>query len=196
MSKKSPTRESRWTSAVFALALFVCGTTDAQAKLPDLFGDAPLVEAVQSGSAEKVNAAILDGASVHTRAIDGTPVIVLAASQRKLDLVKLLIENGARPDDKSKIDQTTALTLAASNGDLEIVVYLLDHKADIDQTGALRETALIKAVRSMRIDVTKLLVERGANVEETDSTGATPLDIAQRNGSSELVGILKKATSK
>jgi ankyrin repeat protein len=167
-----------------------------QAKSPGLFGDSAIVEAVQEGSVEKTNAALLDGASVHERAIDGTPIIVLAVSARNLDLVKLLIENGARPDDKSKTDETTALTLAAANGDLAIVMFLLDHKADIDEPGALRETAIIKAVRAQRNDVAKLLVERGADLDETDSTGATALDIAQSNGSSDLVNALKKAKPK
>lgn len=168
----------------------------AQAKMPDLFGDAPIVEAVREGSVEKTNAALLDEASVHTRSREGTPLIVLAVSVRSLDVVKLLIENGARPNDKSKKDETTALTLAAANGDLEIVTYLLDHKADIDEPGELRETALIKAARFQRNEIVKVLVERGADLDETDPTGATALEIAERNGSSGTVAILKKVKSK
>ena len=196
MSKTLQRTNSPLARAVLALLFCIWGAPGAEAKMPDLFGDVPIVEAVTEGSVEKTNAAILDGASVHTRAVDGTPVIVLAVSARNLDIVKLLIENGARPGDKSKKDETTALTLAAANGDLEIVIYLLDHKADIDELGALRETALIKAVRFQRNDVAKLLVERGADLDETDSTGTTALDIAQRNGSSDLVDLLKKAKPK
>jgi ankyrin repeat protein len=138
----------------------------------------------------------LGEASVHTRSIDGTPLIVLAVAARSLAVVKLLIENGARPDDKSKKDETTALTLAAANGDVEIVTYLLDHKADIDEPGALRETALIKAVRLQRIEVVKLLLDRGADREETDAGGATAMEIAERNGSTAIVNLLKKAKPK
>ena len=120
----------------------------------------------------------------------------MAVAARSLDVVKLLIDNGARPDDKSKKDETTALTLAAANGDAEIVTYLLDHKADIDQPGALRETALIKAVRLQRIEIVKLLLDRGADREETDAGGATAIEIAERNGSSAIVSLLKKAKPK
>ncbi|MEQ1863126.1 MAG: ankyrin repeat domain-containing protein [Micropepsaceae bacterium] len=184
-------------AANIALAILFCMSASlAHAKFPNLFGDAPIVEAVREGSVEKTKAALLDEASVHARAIDGTPLIVLAVAARSLDVVKLLIDNGARPDDKSKKDETTALTLAAANGDAEIVTYLLDHKADIDQPGALRETALIKAVRLQRIEIVKLLLDRGADREETDAGGATAIEIAERNGSSAIVSLLKKAKPK
>lgn len=175
----------------------IASLAPAQAKL-DLFGDLPIVEAIREGSLADTNKALIDGASVHARAADGTPVIVLAVTVRSLDIVKILIENGARPDDRSKKDETSALTLAAANGDLEIVTYLLDHKADVDLTGALRETALIKATRALHKDVVKLLLERGANVDETDTSGATARDIAQASGRKDLEALFstKKATSK
>lgn len=184
------------TLAAVGLAL-LASFGPAEAKL-NLFGDLPIVEAVREGSLDDTNKALIDGASVHARAEDGTPVIVLAVTARSLDIVKILIENGARPDDRSKKDETSALTLAAANGDLDIVSYLLDHKADIDLTGALRETALIKATRALHKDVVKLLLERGANADETDSSGATAFDIAQASGHKDLQALFstKKATSK
>jgi len=188
-------RRFRSIGAHAALLVLLC-TGSAQAKLPDFFGDAPIVEAVREGSVEKTSAALLNEASVHARSREGTPLIVLAVAARSLDVVKLLIENGARPDDKSRKDETTALTLAAANGDLDIVTYLLDHKAGINEPGELRETALIKAARFQRAEVVKLLVERGADLDETDPTGATALDIAERNGSSAIVSLLKKAKPK
>jgi ankyrin repeat protein len=182
------------TLAQFALVVLMslAGIAGAQAKLPDIFGEAPIIEAVNEKSVDKLNAALLDGASVHARSANGTPAIVLAVAADSLDIVKVLIENGARPDDKSKKDETSPLTLAAANGNLEIVTYLLDHKADIDEPGALRETAIIKAARAQRVEVAKLLVERGANLDETDSTGATALDIATASGSKDLIAALKK----
>jgi ankyrin repeat protein len=175
----------------------VASLNTAHAKL-DLFGDLPIVEAIRDNSLEATKTAIIDGASVHSRSADGTPVVVLAAAARNLDIVKLLIENGARLDDRSKKDDASALTLAAANGDLEIVTHLLDHKADIDLPGALGETALIKATRGRHNSVVKLLIERGASVEETDASGTTALEIAQRGGwkDTEALFKIKKAGSK
>jgi ankyrin repeat domain-containing protein 17 len=179
-------------------AAVVANLAPSQAGKLNLFGDLPIVEAVRDGSLDATKTAIIDGASVHSRAADGTPVIVLAVTARNLDIIKLLVENGARPDDRSKKDETSPLTLAAANGDDEIVAYLLDHKADIDLPGALRETALIKATRAHHNDVVKLLLERGASVEETDASGATALEIAQRAGwkDTEALFNTKKAASK
>jgi ankyrin repeat protein len=186
-------------SAAFAFAL-VCAWLSlgtAEAKL-DLFGDLPIVEAARKGALDEAKTAMIDGASPHARAADGTPVIVLAVSARSLDIVKLLIENGARPDDRATKDETSALTLAAANGDFEIVSYLLDHKANIDLPGALRETALIKATRAHHNEIIKLLLERGANTDDTDATGTTALEIAERAGWKDVEALFKtkKATSK
>jgi ankyrin repeat protein len=182
-----------------ALAAVVAATfaTAANAKL-DLFGGVPIVEAVQKGSVEDVNKAIIDGAAVHTRAPDGSPLIVMAAAGRNLDIVRLLVENGARPDDRHPKEGTTALTVAAANGDIAIVTYLLHQKADIDLPGALRETALIKAARGRHNDVVKLLLDRGASREETDGSGATALEIAERAGWKDTQALFqtKKATTK
>lgn len=184
---------SLWTLiAVAALSW----TLPAQAgPIDDLFGDAPVVKAAREGSVKDMNAAMVAGEPATKRAADGTPVLVLAVAARSLDVVTILIENGARPDDKSR-DETTALTLAATNGDYAIVAYLLDNKASVDVPGSLRETALIKATRGRHPEVVRLLIERGADIEETDSSGATALDIAERNNQTAIIALLKKARKK
>lgn len=186
----------RWRVVVLA-AFFFLATAPSQAGFPDLFADDPLATAVRKGSLADSTAALLAGSSANAQAADGTPVIVLAVAVSSLDIVKILIENDARPDKKSK-DQTTALTLAAANGEVEIAHYLLDHKADVNEPGSLRETALIKATRAHHNAVVKLLVERGADLDETDTSGATSLEIAQRSGWGDTVVLLmkKKAGSK
>ena len=181
-----------------ALAATLATVNGAAAKF-DFFDDQPIVEAVRKGSADDTKKALIDGAPATARAADGTPVIVLAAAARNLDIIKILIENGARPDDRSKKDEASALTVAADAGDIDVVTYLLDHKAQIDQPGALRETALIKATRSHHNDVVKLLLERGADREETDASGATSAEIAERAGWKDTVALFtttKKAKTK
>lgn len=190
----------RRTMRSIALAAVIAAATApaASAKFPDIFGGEPIVEAVREGSVEDTNKAIIDGAAVHTRAPDGAPLIVIAAAGRNLEIVKILIENGARPDDRHPKEGTSALTVAAANGDVPIVTYLLDHKAEIDLPGALRETALIKATRGRHNDVVKLLLDRGANRDETDSAGTIAVEIAERAGWKDTVALFqtKKASPK
>lgn len=51
-----------------ALACVMGSLNAAHAKL-DLFGDLPIVEAIRDGSLEATKTAIIDGASVHARAL-------------------------------------------------------------------------------------------------------------------------------
>jgi ankyrin repeat protein len=62
--------------------------------------------------------------------------------------------------------------------------------------GALREGALIKATRARHASVVGLLIERGADLEETDSSGATALDIAKANNQPAIAALLTKASKK
>jgi hypothetical protein len=126
---------------------------------------------------------------------NGTPVIVIATTLPSFDIVKVLIEAGARADEKSK-DESTALTVAAANGNTDIVSYLLEHGADVDETGSLREPALIKAARARHNAVLKILIAHKADLTATDGTGATALEIAERSGWTDTVDLLKKAGTK
>jgi ankyrin repeat protein len=196
--RQTPFQQGRTLRAfAVAVAALVALASNASAKL-DIFDDLPIVEAVRKASLADTNKAIIDGAPANARAADGTPVIVLATAARNLDIVTLLVENGARPDDRARKDDTSALTVAAANGDLAIVTYLLDHKASIDLPGALAETALIKAARAHHNDVVKLLLERGADKDETDSSGATAAEIAERAGWKDMQALFttKKANTK
>ncbi len=174
------------------LFLSLCGALVAQAPArADMFGETPLIEAIKDGAVDKVNAALVDGTTPNQRAGDGTPALVLAVTMHSLEIVTLLVEQGARVDIAST-DETTPLTLAAANGDTAIVSYLLEKKADVDKQGALRETALIKAVRSHREDIAKILLDHGANPNEADQTGTSVLEIARSSGQPSVVAMLKK----
>lgn len=173
----------------FALACFAA--TGANAAMPQLFGEGPLLDAIKKDSVEDVKAALLDEAQPNQRTSDGTPTLVLAVSNHNLEIIALLIDAGARVDIAST-DGTTPLTLAAANGDSKIVSFLLEKKADIGKAGALRETAIIKAVRGRHEDVVKILLDAGADPNDTDQTGNTVLDIAHMTGQAGVADMLKK----
>lgn len=175
-----------------AVTLGLSTAADA-AGIEDMFGDVAIVRAVRDGELGKANSELVGGASVNTQTATGVPIIVLAATGRNLDMVRLLVENGARVDAQARDDQSTALTVAATNGDTAIVDYLLDKHADVDLPGSTHETALIKAVRMKHKETAKLLIERNAKVDETDATGTTALEIAERNNMKDIVDLLKKA---
>lgn len=168
-------------------ALAIATTASAQ-----FFGGDPLLTAIQEGSPGDVNDAVLTGESVHKKSTDGTPAIVLASHRRNADIVKVLLTAGARPNDAAR-DGETALTVAAGNGDDEIVALLLAAKADANKPGALRETPLIRAVRGQHAAVVKLLIEAKVDLDQTDSSGATALSIAEVLRDERVAALLRKA---
>ena len=59
----------------------------------------------------------------------------------------------------------------------EIVVYLLKHKTNINQQNELGETALIKAIHAPRMDIARLFIELGTDVNLKDNEDNSPLHL-------------------
>ena len=93
--------------------------------------------------------------------IESTPLI-WATIHNSVELVLLMLENGADPN--TKIDGKTAFDYAASDKNLssEILILLLKHNAQIGNSG---EKALFHFYfnASINNDLIKLLLERGIN---------------------------------
>ncbi|VDN97700.1 unnamed protein product [Rodentolepis nana] len=112
----------------------------------------------------------------HRNFSDYTP-LSLAASGGFVDVIQLLLKNGAEINSRtgSKLG-ISPLMLASMNGYTEAVKVLLENGADINaQIETNKNTALTLACFQGQADVVKLLVERKANIEHRAKTGLTPL---------------------
>lgn len=107
------------------------------------YSSSQLMKAVQENDLEKVKSLILtDRSSINEKDKNDETALMVAAKNGNLQLVKLLVENGADVNIiKGKFsefsraykgDMSTALSLAVENNHKEVVRYLVQHKANIN----------------------------------------------------------------
>ena len=91
----------------------------------------------------------------------------------------------------SKKEGEELLHLASKNGQVYLIKNLLRAKVDINALNAEGLSSLHWAVINGNIEVTKLLIEKGANIEIKDSgCGSSPLLFACQNGRTKIVKFL------
>lgn len=139
--------------------------------------DWSLIAAVQDGEADEVESLLSAGASPN--AIDSDDKwnpIHYAARDGYKEIVELLLDRGSEVDPKTT-SGSTPLSLAAGSGFSGIVELLIDHGASIDTVDRLGRKPIHRA---KNVDVMKLLLERGAGVDEETVSGQprTPLYFA------------------
>ncbi|HKR63191.1 MAG TPA: M56 family metallopeptidase, partial [Thermoanaerobaculia bacterium] len=162
-----------------------------------------LIEAARSGSVDALAALVDAGADVN-RGVrgDGNPLIA-AASRGHVEAVQFLLDHGADVDEGIPGDGN-ALIMAAGANELETVKLLIARGASIEKEVPGDENALIHAAEGGAANVVRYLIARGANVnariwaDHGDSGGEwrTPLVMARRRGSDEVVRILIAAGAK
>ncbi|KAK4076779.1 uncharacterized protein Triagg1_4382 [Trichoderma aggressivum f. europaeum] len=105
---------------------------------------------------------------------EGTP-LVIAIMLENMELVKLLVENGA--DVNQKIDyERTPVYMATYKNHVEIVRYLLSHNADPNITWSNGITPLWHAARQGYSEIVRLLIEAKADIHaRNDEYGWTAL---------------------
>ena len=117
-------------------------------------------------------------------------MIIIAAGKEYVEVVEILIANGADVNATS-IYGTTALGEAASKGNNQIVNLLLDASAAIDNSQTASKTPLMWAADFDQPHTVELLLERGANPSLTNKDGLTALDFALEGGHEDVVALLE-----
>ena len=156
----------------------------------DINGWVPLTNACWAGP-EIVKFLILNGAEVNPPEYKDTTTncfvapttpLHLAARDGELEIVKILVENGARINIRNR-EGETPLYLAASRGRNEVTEYLLDKGAFVScPENNMNRTGLHNAVINGYTPIVDMLLEKGADVSLADMYGKTPLDYAFNAG--------------
>jgi ankyrin repeat protein len=118
----------------------------------------------------------------------GQTPLIAAAGAGRVAIVKVLLDAGAKVN-QPDIHKLTPLMHAAHHGHVEVAQALLINGAQPDpRPGKL--SALILAAEGGHDMVMKLLISRGANINQADSIGATALMGAARGGNTSTAKLL------
>ena len=129
------------------------------------------------------------GARYRRRQVGLTPFLA-AARQADLEVMRLLVENGADPKMNTPINITPLMLVAgiawASNQDraseqqvLDAAKYLVEELgADVNFVADTGETAMHAAAYRGANTVVQYLFDKGAKLDVVDKSGRTPLQVA------------------
>jgi hypothetical protein len=182
--------------ALFAAVLAVTAVP-ALAQFSEGFN---FLKAVRDRDGAKVTEIISDGASTAIHARDratGEGALHIVVRGRDLAWLNFLLARGARAD-LADNQGNTPLTIAAQIGWVEGAEVLLARRANVNAANGRGETPLIMAVHRRDPAMVRLLMERGANPNWTDSAaGLSALDYARRDArSAQLLRLLQAAQAR
>ena len=143
-------------------------------------GETALMTAARTGSGEAVTLLLDRGATVNAKdAVRAQTALMWAVTEKHPDIVKLLAARGA------DVNAQTAITIPKGE-------YVPARAGGASGSGIIRQRALPKAdggmtpllfaVRDGNTDMVRLLLELGANLEQTSGNHTSPLLIALLNG--------------
>uniref|UniRef100_A0A8C0C4B5 K Homology domain-containing protein n=1 Tax=Buteo japonicus TaxID=224669 RepID=A0A8C0C4B5_9AVES len=148
----------------------------------------PLMAAASGGYVDIVKLLLVHCADVNAQSSTGNTALTYACAGGFVDIVKVLLKAGANIEDHNE-NGHTPLMEAASAGHVEVARVLLEYGAGINtHSNEFKESALTLAC--YKGILAALLIERGANLEEVNDEGYTPLMEAAREGHEEMVALL------
>jgi len=186
-----------------------------------LTGCTSIHTAARQGNLKEVRRQLAWGVNANKRNFFTRDTLLIeAADNGHMDVVKLLIENGAGVNLKGEawygplhaaaakghievvnillengadvniFHQNKPLHNAAMNGHIEVARILLAHGADINAKGTDEASPLHTAVSNNQLAMLKWLLSKGANVNPRASYGCTPLHFAASRNNVEIGRIL------
>jgi uncharacterized protein len=189
---------AHWDEREIASLLIQAG---AKPNAADSNGVTPLLLACANGNESIANLLIRAGADPSLARATGVTPLMMAARTGTTAIVQLLLERGANVNAAEGTHQQTALMWAVAEGHTAIVRLLLGKGADVHARTPARQTRvavsgqfaggecclpnyvggftpLLFAVQQGQSDAARLLLEAGADVNETAADGSSALVLA------------------
>lgn len=136
-------------------------------------GETPLHLAIKYNCKEVVELLLKKNVDVNKKNdLKKTPLMV-AVELNLPDIVKILLDWGAKglPEE----NHNSPLNIAASLGYLEVLYLLISKFPKIDERNNEGDTPLESALKCMQLKCAEILVKQGANINNIDKKGLTPV---------------------
>jgi uncharacterized protein len=186
-------RDERGTSAVLLAHYY--GKSEVAAALLSRAPKLDVFEAATAGDAKRVGALVdADRSLADAVAKDGYTPLGLAAFFKRPDVVKALLDRGAKPSVPSRDQGFTPLHSAVATDAAwvgrDIVRLLLEAGADPSVKSREGGTPLHSAAFTGDLEIAELLLAYGADPHATDPKGLTPVDVARDRHKLEVDALL------
>jgi ankyrin repeat protein len=150
-------------------------------------GSYDLYNACIKNDLKSVKELIIKGADVnYFSPYDGTTLLMIAASNGNMEIIKYLVEEGV--DINAKNYRGANVLMFIANKDMDVFKYLIENGADIYNKTNDGMTLLMAF--SDNFEIINYLLEKGQDVNDKRSDGYTVLMFASMNGSLEIVKYL------
>ena len=155
----------------------------------DAAGNSLLMVASRQGHRDVVAFLLSRKASVAHASKVGDTALKMASLKGKLEVARLLVENGAEINPAG----WTPLHYAAFEGHPEVVKFLLEKGANKNAVAPNEFTALMLAVRGDHTEVARVLLFADPEVNFRSVAGDSALKIANQRGYGPLAELLRRA---
>ena len=134
-----------------------------------------LIKLIRSKNLEAVKLAIDSGLDVNYSGPDGPRPIRVAAQVGSIEIIELLIENGAYCQGFNENECTLVHLAAENNSNLRLIKYLEESGFDLNARSEKHQTPLMFSMANERTCVTRYLIDKVGNIEAVDKRGQTAL---------------------
>src|SRR5688572_6585463 len=127
-----------------------------------------LPDLVNEGERDAALELISGGTDVNQLAVDGTTALHWAVYRKDVELVEMLLDEGANPNIRNDYG-ASPMTVASEHGNYPIMKALVDAGGDIESANSEGQTLLMAVARTGNIETAKLLLDKGANVNASEN---------------------------
>lgn len=131
---------------------------------------------------------------VHGEGSSVLPLVVslIGRDVDALETVKILLDQGANINAKTREGETAIILAGWLRDDLKLVTYLVERGADVNIANNNGDTPLIDAAYKGNIEIIKYLLDNGAHIETKNNKGHSALDVSRNRGNSKAARVIIK----